>query len=348
MTIAGNIDTPQSQDRLNQAGAVAVRGDHDRPDRAANVVARDLHRHRQGQSPDAAKFRHAVHRSRFPRPAADNRHHRNELGRHLLPGRRTDGMAGVAHQHAGPANDARARHRVVRNAAVPRRHRLGMLAAPNSGLLNQRFASLQGKSDDYLFNIYSLPGLVFVISCYTFPLCSSGRERARQHCQATFRTPPQPRAASTWTTAPHGSGTAARCRPCSPAHLSAFLQAVTLFSLTTILAPLPADFHHPDDRELQPVPLFAKLELAAAASLPLFLVTVLLLQIQKGLCWSHSSYWLRRMQNRQGRPHQVRLKPLALGSACSQRSWSCSIQCSCLITDAWLMRHYCPVASTIQ
>src|SRR5215468_7331392 len=45
-----------------------------------------------------------------------------------------------------------------------------LLAAPNSGLLNQGFRALTGAPpDEYLFNIYSLPGLIFVISCYTFP-----------------------------------------------------------------------------------------------------------------------------------------------------------------------------------
>src|SRR5882672_5649942 len=41
-----------------------------------------------------------------------------------------------------------------------------LLAAPNSGLLNQVFRSVTGaEPDEFLFNIYSLPGLVFVISC---------------------------------------------------------------------------------------------------------------------------------------------------------------------------------------
>src|SRR5262249_52915803 len=45
-----------------------------------------------------------------------------------------------------------------------------LLAAPNSGLLNQAYRALTGApQDEYLFNIYSLAGLIFVISCYTFP-----------------------------------------------------------------------------------------------------------------------------------------------------------------------------------
>lgn len=45
-----------------------------------------------------------------------------------------------------------------------------LLAAPNSGLLNQLYREVTGaQSDFHLFNIYSFSGLVFVISCYTFP-----------------------------------------------------------------------------------------------------------------------------------------------------------------------------------
>src|SRR5579862_9370485 len=45
-----------------------------------------------------------------------------------------------------------------------------LLAAPNSGLLNKLYRFLTGaEPDDVLFNIYSFPGLIFVIACYTFP-----------------------------------------------------------------------------------------------------------------------------------------------------------------------------------
>src|ERR1700721_1667813 len=45
-----------------------------------------------------------------------------------------------------------------------------LLAAPNSGLLNKIFRTVTGApQDESLFNIYTLQGLIFVISCYTFP-----------------------------------------------------------------------------------------------------------------------------------------------------------------------------------
>src|SRR6202047_1451937 len=45
-----------------------------------------------------------------------------------------------------------------------------LLAAPNSGLLNQFYRFVTGaESEAHLFDIYSLTGIIFVISCYTFP-----------------------------------------------------------------------------------------------------------------------------------------------------------------------------------
>src|SRR5436190_18465261 len=45
-----------------------------------------------------------------------------------------------------------------------------MLAAPNSGLLNQLWRVLTGApADQALFDVYTLQGLIFVIACYTFP-----------------------------------------------------------------------------------------------------------------------------------------------------------------------------------
>src|SRR2546421_10351192 len=45
-----------------------------------------------------------------------------------------------------------------------------LLAAPNSGLLNKIYRILTGaEMDEHIFNIYSFPGLIFVIACYTFP-----------------------------------------------------------------------------------------------------------------------------------------------------------------------------------
>src|SRR6202521_1599836 len=45
-----------------------------------------------------------------------------------------------------------------------------LLAAPNSGLLNQLYRFITGaEADEHLFDIYTMTGIIFVISCYTFP-----------------------------------------------------------------------------------------------------------------------------------------------------------------------------------
>src|SRR5471030_82717 len=53
-----------------------------------------------------------------------------------------------------------------------------LLAAPNSGLLNKIFRAVTGAEQDaHLFNIYTLEGIIFVISCYTFQI---GRASCRE------------------------------------------------------------------------------------------------------------------------------------------------------------------------
>src|SRR2546428_418534 len=43
-----------------------------------------------------------------------------------------------------------------------------MLAGPNAGLLNKLYRNLSG-ADDALVNIFTMPGLIFVVAIYTFP-----------------------------------------------------------------------------------------------------------------------------------------------------------------------------------
>src|SRR5207247_10955734 len=43
-----------------------------------------------------------------------------------------------------------------------------MLAGPNAGYLNKLYRALTG-ADDPLVNVFSMPGLIFVVAIYTFP-----------------------------------------------------------------------------------------------------------------------------------------------------------------------------------
>ncbi len=155
-----------------------------------------------------------------------------------------------------------------------------MLAGPNAGLLNKAWRATTG-SEDALLNIFTMPGLIFVVAIYTFPyvyimvtntlgLIASDLEEAasilgasRLHVALTVTLP-----------------------MVAPAILSGFilavLQALALFGSPAILA-LPAGFHTITTQIWSFFHYPPKTEMAAAFSIPLLLATALLLQAQKRL-----------------------------------------------------------------
>ncbi|HEX2216150.1 MAG TPA: iron ABC transporter permease [Xanthobacteraceae bacterium] len=154
-----------------------------------------------------------------------------------------------------------------------------ILAAPNSGLLNQFYRVVTGAPpDEYLLNIYSLPGLIFVISCYTFPYVFVLIANALDRIPGDLEDASAMLGARTWTTARRVTIPLAL-----PALLAgiliAFLQAMILFGSPAILA-LPAGFHTMTTKIWSLFQYPPKPELAAAASLPLLVVTVMLLRAQ--------------------------------------------------------------------
>jgi iron(III) transport system permease protein len=154
-----------------------------------------------------------------------------------------------------------------------------ILAAPNSGLLNQFYRFVTGATqDEHLFNIYSLPGLVFVISCYTFPYVFVLIANALDRIPSDLEDASAMLGAGIWTTARRVTLPLAL-----PALLAgiviAFLQAMILFGSPAILA-LPAGFHTMTTKIWSLFQYPPKPELAAAASLPLLVVTVMLLRAQ--------------------------------------------------------------------
>ena len=155
-----------------------------------------------------------------------------------------------------------------------------MLAGPNAGLLNKLWRGLTG-ADDALLNIFSMPGLVFVVTIYTFPyvyimiantlaLIASDLEEA-----AAILGAGRPMVALTVT-----------LPMVAPAVVSGFilsvLQAFALFGSPAILA-LPAGFHTITTQVWSLFQFPPKVELAAAVSIPLLLATALLLFVQKRL-----------------------------------------------------------------
>jgi iron(III) transport system permease protein len=154
-----------------------------------------------------------------------------------------------------------------------------ILAAPNSGLLNKFYRFLTGaEMGDHLFNIYSMGGLIFVISCYTFPYVFVLIANALDRIPGDLEDASAMLGGRTWTTARRITIPLAL-----PALLAgmliAFLQAMTLFGSPAILA-LPAGFHTMTTKIWSLFQFPPKPELAAAAALPLLVLTVILLRGQ--------------------------------------------------------------------
>jgi iron(III) transport system permease protein len=153
-----------------------------------------------------------------------------------------------------------------------------MLAGPNAGILNKLWRDLTG-AEGPLFDIFTMPGLVFAMTLYTFPyvfimiantleLIASDLEDAASMLGARRLT------VALTVTLPM----------VAPAIASGFilavLQALALFGSPAILA-MPAGFHTITTQIWSYFQYPPKVELAAAASMPLLLATGLLLYLQK-------------------------------------------------------------------
>src|ERR1700748_1870899 len=155
-----------------------------------------------------------------------------------------------------------------------------LLAAPNSGLLNQLFRTVTGaEADEHLFNIYTLTGIIFVISCYTFPFVFVLVANSLDNMPGELEDASAILRGKAWTTAPRITIPLA-LPALGVGALIAFLQAMTLFGSPAILA-LPAGFHTMTTKIWSLFQYPPKLELAAASAVPLLIVTILLLQAQK-------------------------------------------------------------------
>jgi iron(III) transport system permease protein len=154
-----------------------------------------------------------------------------------------------------------------------------LLAAPNSGLLNQLYRGFIGDPGaDPLFDIYTLPGLIFVISCYTFPYVFVLVANALDRIPGDLEDASSILGGRMWVTARRVTIPLALPALLAGA-LVAFLQAMTLFGSPAILA-LPAGFHTMTTKIWSLFQYPPKPELAAAASLPLLVLTVMLLRAE--------------------------------------------------------------------
>src|SRR4051812_36476627 len=180
-----------------------------------------------------------------------------------------------------------------------------LLAAPNSGLLNKLYRTLTGaEQDEYLFNIYSLGGLIFVISCYTFPYVFVLIANALDRIPGDLEDASSNLGADAWRTARKITIPLAMPALLAGA-LVAFLQAMTLFGSPAILA-MPAGFHTMTTKIWSLFQYPPKPELAAAASLPLLVLTVMLLRAEH-MILGRRGYQV--VGGKQSNPRLVRLGP---------------------------------------
>ncbi len=180
-----------------------------------------------------------------------------------------------------------------------------ILAAPNSGMLNQWYRELTGAPpDQHLFNIYSLTGVIFVIACYTFPYVFVLVANALERIPGELEDASSILGGRAWHTARRITVPLAL-----PALLAgclvAFLQAMTLFGSPAILA-LPAGFHTMTTKIWSLFQYPPKPGLAAACSLPLLLLTVVLLRAQH-MILGRRSYQV--IGGKSGAPRVIRLGP---------------------------------------
>src|SRR5258706_4272012 len=159
-----------------------------------------------------------------------------------------------------------------------------LLGGPNAGVVNQGYYELFGLKafeTTPLINIFSAWGMVFVMALYTFPYVFTFVANSLD------LIPSELEEASSILGAPPARTAAHITLPLvAPALLAgflvAFLQSMTLFGAPAILA-LPAGIDTMTTKIWSLFQLPPQLGLAAAASLPLVIVTVLLLRAQAAI-----------------------------------------------------------------
>ncbi len=159
-----------------------------------------------------------------------------------------------------------------------------LLGGPNAGLLNQWYYALRGVKPfeaEPLINIFSAGGMVFVMALYTFPYVFTFVANSLDMIPSELEEASAIFGASPLRTAAHI--TLPLVLPALLAgFLIAFLQSMTLFGTPAILA-LPAGVDTMTTKIWSLFQFPPQPGLAAAASLPLLLITVALLRAQTAM-----------------------------------------------------------------
>ncbi|MFL5253380.1 MAG: ABC transporter permease [Rhodopila sp.] len=155
-----------------------------------------------------------------------------------------------------------------------------LLAAPNSGLVNQYYRWITGAGPfDSLVNIFSTEGIIFVMASYAFPYVFVLTANTLDRMPHDLEEASAILGGGRWHT--FRRVTLPMVLPALLAgFLIAFLQAMTQFGTPAILA-LPAGFHVLTTKIWSLFQYPPKTHLAAACAMPLLLVTILLLRTEK-------------------------------------------------------------------
>ena len=153
-----------------------------------------------------------------------------------------------------------------------------LLAGPNAGALNKLYRSITG-SEDVLFNIFTMPGLIFVMALYSFPYVFSMVANVCELISSDLEDAAEILGANKWQTA--WTVTMPLALPALiGGFILAFLHSLSLFGAPAILG-LPAGIHTITTQIWALFQYPPRLDMAAAFSVPLLLATMVLIALQK-------------------------------------------------------------------
>jgi iron(III) transport system permease protein len=153
-----------------------------------------------------------------------------------------------------------------------------LLAGPNAGALNKFYRAVTG-SEEALFNIFTMPGLIFVMALYSFPYVFSMIANVCELISSDLEDAAEILGANKW-----GIAWTVTFPLALPALIGgfilAFLHSLSLFGAPAILG-LPAGLHTITTQIWALFQYPPRLDMAAAFSVPLLLATMALIALQK-------------------------------------------------------------------
>ena len=153
-----------------------------------------------------------------------------------------------------------------------------LLAGPNAGALNKLYRAVTG-SEDAIFNIFTMPGLIFVMTLYSFPYVFSMIANVCELISSDLEDAAEILGANKWRTA--WTVTLPLAMPALiGGFILAFLHSLSLFGAPAILG-LPAGLHTITTQIWALFQYPPRLDMAAAFSVPLLLATMILIAAQK-------------------------------------------------------------------